>query len=161
MTNFEFLIAFTVCRNCLRYVQPLSISLQGRSTDILTATTDVKHVISAIEKCQINMDNLGREWYAQATSTVFVRLCVCIATGDSTHRQTTAESCEHPSRYSATITVIIPFIDHLLTEMKTRFSPMQQREANGLSLIPSVIKCDPGWRKTATLPGCVNISIGI
>ena len=66
MTNFAFLIAFTACCNCLRYVLPLSISLQGRSMDILTAMTDVNHVISAIEKCQIKMDNLGPEWYKLA-----------------------------------------------------------------------------------------------
>ncbi len=34
ITQFEFLMAFVVCRNGLRFVQPLSIGLQGRSNDI-------------------------------------------------------------------------------------------------------------------------------
>ena len=43
---------------------PLSISLQSRLMDILTAMTDV-----AIDECQLNMDNLGLR-----TSMVFAGL---------------------------------------------------------------------------------------
>ena len=42
--------------NGLRYILPLSISLRGRGTDIITATSEVKHVISAIDECQLNID---------------------------------------------------------------------------------------------------------
>ena len=42
----------------------LSISLEGRCRDILTAMTDV-----AIDECQLNMDNLGLR-----TSMVFAGL---------------------------------------------------------------------------------------
>ena len=142
VTNFEFLISFTVCRNCLRYVLPLSISLQGRSMDILTAMTDVKHVISAIEKCQINMDNLGAEWYAQAlclSESVFAPQPEIPRIGRRQQNRANTPAATPQQYFHRTVT--IPFIDHLLTEMKTRFSPMQQRAANGLSLIPS------GWRK--------------
>ena len=49
--------------------------------DIPTAMTDVKYVISAIDECQLNMNNLGHEWYSRAyhCQTLFD------ATGDSTN----------------------------------------------------------------------------
>ena len=50
----------------LRFVLPLSISLKGRCMDIPTAMTDVIYVISAIDECQLNMNNLGHEWYSRA-----------------------------------------------------------------------------------------------
>ena len=64
--NFEFPVEFSVprlCRNVFCYVLPLSISFQGHDgMDILTDTTDVRHVIYAIAEFQFNMDNFGHEW---------------------------------------------------------------------------------------------------
>ena len=44
--------------------------------DILTVMADAKHILSAIDECQLNTDNLGHEW--------FTRACDCqICRGDS------------------------------------------------------------------------------
>ena len=82
MITFEFLVAVSlVCGNELRYVLPLSrpIRLQARCMDILTVMTDVKHVISAIDECQLDIDNLEHEWHAGLSCQTLID-----ATGDST-----------------------------------------------------------------------------
>ena len=101
MTNFEFLIAFSVaCGNGLRFVLPLSISLKGRCMDIPNAMTDVNDVISV----QLNMNNLGHEWYSRAYD------CQTLldATGDSTNTPAGKQQ-QHFHR-----TFTIPFINDLL-----------------------------------------------
>ena len=118
MTNVVFLIAGTICRNCLRYVLPLSISLQG-----LTAMTNVKHVIICNSEMPDQHGQSG-EWYAQAlclSEFVFAPQPEIPRIGrrHQIHANTpsaTLQQCFHR-------TVTIPFIDHLLSEMKTHFSP--------------------------------------
>ena len=101
---------------------------------ILTAITDVIHVISAIEKCQINMDNLGHEWYAQAlclSESVFAPQPENPRIGRLSRIVRTLQPLLRNNTFTELST--IPFIDHLLSEMKTSFSPTQQRAASGLS----------------------------
>ena len=42
--------------------------------------------------------------------------------------------------------LIIPFIDHLLEEMKSRFSESQKLAFNGLYLIPEIIESTKDWK---------------
>ena len=65
--SVEFLIAYSVaCGNGLRFVLPLIISLKGRCMDIPAVMTEENDVISALDECQLNMNNLGNEWYSRA-----------------------------------------------------------------------------------------------
>ena len=48
--------------------------------NITTAMTDVNYFISAIDECQLNMNNLGHEWYIRACD----RQTLLDATGYST-----------------------------------------------------------------------------
>ena len=90
--------------------------------DVPTAMTDVNDVISAIDECQLNMNNLGHEWYSRA----YDRHTLLDATGDSTNNPAGT-----PQQYFH-ITFTIPFITDLLSEMKPLFSPMQKRAAHWL-----------------------------
>ena len=40
--------------------------------DVLTATTDVNDVISAIDECQLNMNIVGHEWQAYTSSQIML-----------------------------------------------------------------------------------------
>ena len=73
MTNVEFLVAFSVaCGNRLRYVLPHSIIFKARCMDILTAMAEVNDAISAIDECQLNMNNLDMNG---TPGPMIVRLC--------------------------------------------------------------------------------------
>lgn len=135
VTEFEFLIAFITCRNALRYVKPLSISLQSRSIDIYTAMDEVSHVISTVHKCRDTIDSYSNVWYQEALSLSELvdapeprvpRMCM----RQNNRLNTTSDN---PEQYYRRI-VVIPLIDHLLSELESRFSPMQQRLVKGISL---------------------------
>ena len=49
--------------------------------DIPTAMTDANYDISAIDECQLNMNNLGHEWYSRA----YDYHTMLDATGDATN----------------------------------------------------------------------------
>ena len=86
--------------------------------------TDINDVTSSIDECQLNMNNLGHEWYSRAYD------CQTLldATGDSMNTPGPAGT---PQQFFHR-TFTIPFTTDLLNEMKHLFSPMQKRAANWL-----------------------------
>ncbi len=144
ITQFEFLMAFVVCRNGLRFVQPLSVGLQGRSNDICSAMAELDHVVSAIQDCRTNIDSLGTECHDQACSigrSVDAPQPSMPRIGRrQKHRANTSAST--PKEYYHR-TVTVPFIDHLLSELSNRFDQSKDKAACGLALIPSIMAADP------------------
>ena len=116
MTNFEFLVSFSVaCGSGLRFALSLIISLKGRCTDIPTVMTDVSDVISATYECQLNMINLGHEWYSRAND--YQTMGPLDETGDSTNGDNYTARTPQPLN-TATMyfhrTFRIPFITDLI-----------------------------------------------
>ena len=92
--------------------------------DIPTAMTDENYVISAIDECQLNMNNLGHEWYSRA----YHFQTLLDATGDSTN--TPAGTTQQ--YFDRTFT--ISFITALLSEMKPLFHQCRKSRQIGYDL---------------------------
>ena len=141
-------MSFIACRNGLRYVKSLSTSLQGRTKDICAAVTEVNHVISAIKKCRYNIESIGDAWFreAEAIANSVDAPEPTVPRAASWQNFRSNIPATSPKQYFLR-NVTIPFIDHLLCELETRFSPAQQHAALGLCLIPSVMVNDQDWRE--------------
>ena len=48
LTKFQFLIAFVVAKQCLRYIKGLTVSLQKRAKDICQAYNEVNSIVTAL-----------------------------------------------------------------------------------------------------------------
>ena len=100
---------------------PLSISLQGRCMDILTAMTD-----DAIDECQLNMDNLGLR-----ASMVFAGLWL----SGSVRRNRRFHEWRQLNRANTpAATSTEHFITDLLSEMKPLFCEYTKEQHNGYDL---------------------------
>ena len=109
---------------------------------------EVNHVISAIEKCRSELSDTD-EWFMEASNlsknvnapepSIRPRL-----TKYQQHRANTP--ADSPQTYYKR-TISIPFVDHLLSELKSRFSTIQQRSVNGFALIPDMFVSDPDVHK--------------
>lgn len=139
ISTTEFLSALVVTSSSLGYLMALTKSLQSEAKDIILAVSEVNNIVDVLKDLRENVDENHDRWFAEVAT-----LCTCIGTEPSLPRlcgrQTQRSNI--PSRtpneyYKRTIT--IPLLDHIISEMVSRFSKHQQSIVNGLLLVPSII----------------------
>ena len=60
-TQFPFIAALITTRDIMAYVQPISVSLQSKTIDIVKATDQIKNVIGALEDIREKMDTFSQQ----------------------------------------------------------------------------------------------------
>ena len=100
-------------------------------------------VKATLEDARENVDKFHSECFKKATSLA-EKLKVAIKKPRTCSRQTTRDNvpAESPSDYYKK-SITIPFLDHLIAEMNTRFSCLQERASSGIKLIPSLMSSRP------------------
>ena len=68
ITQFPFIAALITTRDIMAYVQPISVSLQSKTIDIVTATDQIKNVIGALEDIREKVDTFHSKLYLNITS---------------------------------------------------------------------------------------------
>lgn len=145
MKNGPFVVAFVTTRKGLEYIKPLTLKLQKKSSNISKAHEDVVDVIAGLQE---SADFTFSQWFTEALAMAetadfqieIPRIC---------QRQTLREIIpgENSKEYFRH-SVYIPFLDHLLSQLKSRFQNAQLA-AGGLSLVPAAgsprIQRDARW----------------
>ena len=134
ITSTDFIASF---KSSLQYLHSLTVNLQGSSTDIIHAVKEIKIITTTIQNIRDNIDTYHDQWF-----TEIKEVCDTAGTVPSTprtcarraHRSNTPASSS--SEYYLR-TISIPLIDHLLSELKSRFSSHQSVALLGLYIIPS------------------------
>ena len=107
---------------------------------------EIKHVQASLSKCCTNINSLSAEWFTHASELSakiganepkIPRLCKRQA-----HRENIPTDV--PETYFRT-SVAIPFVDHLLAQMTSRFGPIQKRMSLGFAVIPSMMAHHEAW----------------
>ena len=126
ITQFEFLMAIVVVEACLGYIKGLTVALQSRSTDICTAYREASIVMRVLTDVRENVNQNHNQWYKSAVDLSaqingsppsMPRRCGRQSQRDNVPAQTPEEY------YKRSLT--IPFLDHMLSHLETRFSHMQ------------------------------------
>lgn len=143
ITSTDFLSALVITKHCLCYLRALTSSLQGELKDVVAAVEEISNVITTLQNVRHNIDTHHSKWFSeveQMCSAVCVQLTLPRRCGRQSHRSNVP--ADNPSDYYRR-SISIPLVDHLLTEMKSRFASQQQAAFMGLNIIPSA---------TVTLP---------
>ena len=132
----EFLIAFYICRYFFRYTKDISKQLQGASKDVLSAYEDISDAISCINVARGDGEARSGTILQEANAAselsgqqITLPRCCTAQTCRSNHP---ADSPEEFWRRS----VYIPFADHLVSELKSRFNQLSTTAISGLCLLP-------------------------
>lgn len=138
--TFDFLVCLTVVHKCLGFMRGLSKSLQERRLDVVKALKNVSLVKSSIQECRDSIDDSHGDWYREAV-TLAEEFDIPITKPRTCRRQTQRNNipADTPEDYYKK-SISIPMLDHLLEEMKTRFSDLHQRAALGLMLVPTELE---------------------
>lgn len=121
ISSSGFLVSFVTTRNCLRYIKPLSVSLQKKTRDIIEAYAHVEEVATALSDIRADLQDTFAVWFTEA-ETLAESVNEQVTMPRTVDRQT-----QRPSQPADTAqeyfrrTIAVPFLDHLLSEFSSRF----------------------------------------
>ena len=139
ITTSEFLSALVITNACLKYIQALTKSLQAEAQDIISAVSEIGSVIDVLKAVREKIDQHHSEWFLEVE-----RMCIAVGVRPSQPRicshQTRRDNvpAESPSIYFKRC-ISIPLLDHLLSQLNSRFSSHQQSSLLGMYLVPSML----------------------
>ena len=139
ITTTDFLSALVITNSCLKYLKALTSNLQAESKDILSAVEEVNNVIDTLQDVRDNVSTYHSTWFNTVDS-----MCQEVGVLPSLPRRCSRQTqrnnvpADTPSEYYCR-SLSIPLLDHLLSEMKSRFSHHQQTALLGLCIIPAIM----------------------
>ena len=139
LSTTDFLSALVITNAILRYLLGLTCSLQSEAKDIVQAVSEVNSVKATLHDVRENVDQYHSKWFAdvqQMCDSIGVEPSLPRLCGRQHHRSNVPG--QNPSEYYR-CTITIPMIDHLLSELETRFSKHQQTALQGFYLVPSIL----------------------
>ena len=136
LNSFEFLVAFNVTMRILNSLHSLTVKLQKASNDILGAYELVSEVQMNLELLKTNYEEEFHLWFNEV-KTLTDELDIAVSTPRITARQVHRANvpADSPEEYYQR-NLMIPFLDHITTELEGRFGPIHQTKVKLLGLIP-------------------------
>ena len=137
--EFRLIITLIVTKNVLAYTKGLSIKLQGRWQDIIRAHNNIGSVKKFLEDARRNVESVHSLLFQEASllaSKVNIQPSLPRLASRQTKRANTPAST--PTEYYKH-TITIPLLDHLITELNSRFSEHSERAVKILTLLPPSI----------------------
>lgn len=137
MASSDFIISLIVVKNTLKLTRPLTKSLQSRSMDMLLAKDYICSLITVLQQTRENVDGKHQEYYTEANTLSRLVHDSEISAPRAPNRSTLRENppSTTPSEYFK-FALTIPFLDHLIAEMKERFSETNITRTYSHYLIP-------------------------
>ena len=138
LSTTDFISSLVITNSCLQYLQALTTNLQAEAKDIVQAVQDIGSVKAALHNARSNIDDPHNHCFhtvEQMCSDIGVEPSLPRRCGRQIHR--TNVPADTPSTYYCR-SVSIPLLDHLISEMDSRFSTHQKTAFFGLSLVPSI-----------------------
>ncbi len=141
-SNFNFLMTLVIVRNCLGYARSVTIQLQGAHIDIIEGLKQVHIMMKSLNTARNLIDSYHDTWFQKATE-IANEIGAPITNRRLCRRQVNrsnipAESVKDYFKRN----VSIKFLDHLISEMSTRFTQKNCIAMKGTSIIPAILKND-------------------
>ena len=139
-TSFDHIVAFTLSKEILEPMRPIAESLQGRLQEVYFGFKKDDEVTKFYHHLRENVDAEHSRVYAKAK-----KLAADVGSKEEmprvvSGRQTRANpSVSCPTDYWR-VTITIPFLDSIIIELESRFSPEKRAHYELCSLIPQVVK---------------------
>ncbi|XP_062592729.1 52 kDa repressor of the inhibitor of the protein kinase-like [Saccostrea cucullata] len=137
LCSSKWIVAIHVYLKFSGYLKSLSGLLQGPTQDIISAFQKVNIVIQELEQIRRDSDHSFNEVWDES-EIMAKKVSTTLAVPRMCNRQTSRNnvSADTPEQYFCR-SVFIPYLDHLLSELKSRFSTANAITSKALSLIPS------------------------
>ena len=143
LKSFEFLLAFNITMRLLSTLRSLTVKLQKTSNDILAAYELVSEVQMDLELLKINCEEEFHLWLDDV-KILADKLDIAVAVPRINARQVHRDNipADSPEEYYRR-NLMIPFLDHITTELENRFGPIHQTKVKLLGLVPALATSYP------------------
>ena len=143
LNSFEFLLAFNITMRLLSSLRSLTVKLQKTSNDILAAYELVSEVQMDLELLRTNCVEEFHLWFDEVkilADELNIVVTIPRINAREVHRDNIP--ADTPEEYYRR-TLMIPFLDHITTELENRFGPIHQTKVKLLGLVPSLANSYP------------------
>jgi hypothetical protein len=141
LQKFETAVSLVVLKNVLQPLRGITTKLQKRDIEICSAYADIDQTMQDLKSFRANIDKLySTDWYQETKS-----LAQSWGAEEKRPRMAGRQMHRHnpPSESTETFyrrSVVIPFIDEVLEQLHTRFSPESRGSVTALlNLVPARI----------------------
>ena len=145
LSNFAFIVTLVGTRKIFDFTHSVTELLQAKSNDIVVGFDLIASLIDVISNARVNIDFLFGKWnkhaleLAQKVSVDETKPRVC-------SKQTDRENHSADSIADYKISLAIPLIDIVLSELKRRFEGNQTFIFSGFYIIQYIMASSPNWR---------------
>ena len=140
ISQFSFIVALALTQKVLAYTKGLSVKLQGTYTDVVCAHRDVESVKTTVKRVRSRVDAFHSQVYEHVlmvSQEIEVVEAAPRQASRQQHRQNIPAS-NVSDYYKRTLT--IPLLDHLISELDTRFNAdCSQNLLELMQLLPSEV----------------------
>lgn len=138
LQNFGFILTFLTVYQVLSHLAGITVKLQSTSIDIIESFSMVDVVKTVYKELRETIEDDFNQIYEQTVrmaAQVNVQPYQPRATGRQTHRENVP--AETVTDYYLR-NMAIPFLDHVISEFNSRFSPLSVTASRLMGLIPSI-----------------------
>ena len=140
LKNFEFIITLVTVRMLLCYTKSATIQLQKSSLDIIEGLNQVSIMLKSLRTARTLIDAYHSIWFEEA-KRIAQSVDATLDAPRTCDRQVyrgNSPSDNVETHYK--LNVAIPFLDHLLQELNSRFSEKNCIAIRGISIVPAIMK---------------------
>ena len=140
LTNFDLIMTLIIAMNCLGYTKTATIQLQGAHIDVINGLKQVSIMMKSLRTARDLVDGYHSVWFKEACS-IAEKVDATVKPLRTCSRQMHRSSIpsEDASSYYK-LNVAIPFLDHLLQELSTRFDNRNCIAYKGISIVPAIMR---------------------
>ena len=157
ITSPEFLAALIITNCIFSYTTNITHSLQSQSRDIVKAISGIDVLCDTLQSVRDDVDTHHCRWMDETKKMcedTRIELCIPRLCGRQQHRDNIP--AETPDEYYKR-NLTIPLLDHVLMEMKSRFSIHQQSGTYGLYFVPATMVLMEQEKVLQKLTSVVNL----
>ena len=140
LQSFDFVYSLVVLQRCLLYLRGAAVKLQGKSQDISSGVKLVKDCHAQLQKLRTtDLDDYSSRVIKHA-ERIAERSGVLVAKPRTTQRQQHRANVEAPSvqKYFE-LSVLVPFLDHLISDLESRFSKHVTKAGMVQGILPTFL----------------------
>ena len=145
--SFGFIVCIHVVSHCLEITRPLTKQLQSSTFDVVAANKEVSLLFVTLQRMRMEISQLHSEWYDEAEE---LASSVNVEPSQPRVAQRQVNRANTPSDtisqyYERSIT--LPFLDHLTSQLQTRFSERNLNYLNGFFVFPTKVVTISDWKE--------------
>ena len=138
--SFEFIYSMVTIHRSLLYIKEAVVKLQGKDKDIVSGVSVVMKCCEELKLLRQNIDAYSQRIYNHSCRLA-EKSNIPVSTPRVSQRQQHRSNPEHSSAddYFKKV-VVIPFLDHLIADINSRFTAHSKQAASLQGLLPQNIK---------------------